>query len=288
MSKRQVGLFAAVLGACAFASAASAQVVDSQDFEESPYGDWLANGNQFVFPNGNPGQYIGVPYLDFWGVTLRQEAVASPMTGDLTVYPQLEVAVDFRMFALNNFNNEPIDPANFNLILEFVDYDNYATVYFVGPPLPQIADGWTRFTFSVPDTSQAALPPGWRGSGDEDPVTFEPRLPAGRTWQNVLQTVDEVRITTLEPGFFYGSNFWEAGFDNLLIEVPGGGGGCGSPDFDGDGDVGTDGDIEAFFACLSGTCCETCPPDADYNCDGDVGTDGDIEAFFRVLGGNPC
>ena len=27
---------------------------------------------------------------------------------------------------------------------------------------------------------------------------------------------------------------------------------------------------------------------ADFNHDGDLGTDADIEAFFRVLGGGPC
>jgi glucose/arabinose dehydrogenase len=62
---------------------------------------------------------------------------------------------------------------------------------------------------------------------------------------------------------------------------------CGRADFNGDGDVGTDADIEAFFACLGGTCCATCGT-ADFNGDGDVGTDGDIEAFFRVLGGGTC
>jgi hypothetical protein len=60
-----------------------------------------------------------------------------------------------------------------------------------------------------------------------------------------------------------------------------------SADFNGDGDVGTDADIEAFFACLSGTCCATCGS-ADFNGDGDVGTDADIESFFRVLGGGAC
>ncbi len=64
---------------------------------------------------------------------------------------------------------------------------------------------------------------------------------------------------------------------------------CGSADFDGDGDVGTDGDIEAFFACLGGSCCGTCfSGGADFNGDGDVGTDADIEAFFRVLAGGAC
>jgi|GEM_PF-897342 len=60
-----------------------------------------------------------------------------------------------------------------------------------------------------------------------------------------------------------------------------------SPDFNNDGDYGTDADIEAFFACLGGNCCPTCGS-ADFNADGDVGTDADIEAFFRVLGGGAC
>ncbi len=58
---------------------------------------------------------------------------------------------------------------------------------------------------------------------------------------------------------------------------------CGSADFNCDGDVGTDQDIEAFFAALSGG-----PGSADFNRDGDVGTDQDIEAFFRVLAGQSC
>ena len=62
---------------------------------------------------------------------------------------------------------------------------------------------------------------------------------------------------------------------------------CGSADFDGDGDTGTDADIEAFFACLAGNCCASCGS-SDFNRDGDSGTDADIEAFFRVLGGGAC
>jgi hypothetical protein len=64
---------------------------------------------------------------------------------------------------------------------------------------------------------------------------------------------------------------------------------CGTSDFNGDGDFGTDADIEAFFACLSGSCCGACFwGGADFNGDGDFGTDADIEAFFRVLSGGSC
>jgi Immunoglobulin domain/Lysyl oxidase len=60
-----------------------------------------------------------------------------------------------------------------------------------------------------------------------------------------------------------------------------------SADFNNDGDIGTDTDIEAFFACLAGTCCPACGS-ADFNADGDIGTDADIESFFRVLAGGAC
>jgi hypothetical protein len=64
---------------------------------------------------------------------------------------------------------------------------------------------------------------------------------------------------------------------------------CGSADFNCDGDFGTDQDIEAFFACLGGTCpAAPCTSTSDFNADGDFGTDQDIEAFFRVLAGGSC
>ena len=63
---------------------------------------------------------------------------------------------------------------------------------------------------------------------------------------------------------------------------------CGTADFNCDGDIGTDADIDAFFACLSGVCPRAVHERADFNGDGDVGTDADIEAFFRVLGGGTC
>jgi hypothetical protein len=64
---------------------------------------------------------------------------------------------------------------------------------------------------------------------------------------------------------------------------------CGSADFNCDGDTATDADIEAFFACLAGTCPGSpCQSSADFDGDGDSATDADIEAFFRVLAGGTC
>ena len=71
-----------------------------------------------------------------------------------------------------------------------------------------------------------------------------------------------------------------------LVPTPGR---CGTADFNCDGDVGTDADIESFFRCLAGSCPPPpCLNNADFNGDGDIGTDADIEAFFRVLAGLAC
>lgn len=58
---------------------------------------------------------------------------------------------------------------------------------------------------------------------------------------------------------------------------------AGPGDFNGDGDLGTDSDIEAFWKCLSGDC--GAHGTADFNNDGDMGTDADIAAFYRALAG---
>ncbi|HYE61520.1 MAG TPA: hypothetical protein VD997_05960 [Phycisphaerales bacterium] len=79
----------------------------------------------------------------------------------------------------------------------------------------------------------------------------------------------------------------EAATGYELRVVAGGSNPCWTADFNGDGDTGTDQDIEAFFACLGGNCCSTCGS-ADFNSDGDTATDQDIEAFFHVLGGGSC
>ncbi len=90
------------------------------------------------------------------------------------------------------------------------------------------------------------------------------------------------------------TQFFNGNWVSLPIDFPfklfgTAGAACGTADFDGDGDTGTDADIEAFFACLAGNCCATCfHLGADFNADGDVGTDADIEAFFRVLAGQDC
>jgi hypothetical protein len=108
---------------------------------------------------------------------------------------------------------------------------------------------------------------------------FEPRLDPGVPASQLA----ELRAQGIAAMHIEGPAYSVTYFESL-------GAACATPcfgDFNGDGDFGTDQDIEAFFACLSGACCAACGP-ADFNGDGDTGTDQDIEAFFRVLSGAAC
>jgi hypothetical protein len=70
---------------------------------------------------------------------------------------------------------------------------------------------------NIDNPSSATLPAGWGGYGAEDPVTFEPELPADRTFASVLASVDEIRFTTYVPGYFYGFTNFDLRFDNITV-----------------------------------------------------------------------
>jgi hypothetical protein len=109
--------------------------------------------------------------------------------------------------------------------------------------------------------------------GQSSMPTLNVNLPVG---------VHTITLTVFDNGSATGT-------DEVIITVTAPGGGCGTSDYNGDGDFGTDADIEAFFACLAGDCCPTCfSGGSDFNGDGDFGTDADIESFFRVLAGGNC
>jgi hypothetical protein len=279
--KRMNGWFAAAAAMCCAAGMAQADIVTAQDFEGDPstFDGWLCNGNQMQFWD-EYGAYIGVPYSDFWGVELRNETAGNPALGDLTVWTGgMTYSVDIRVFNLVNFFGDQMNPEWFPVVLEFVDYGNpddpfdNCSVYKVGPGLGQIEEHWKTFTWEVPDPSQAELPDGWGGTGAEDPNTFEPMLPEGRTYASVMASVDEVRVTTMVPGYFYGANFWEVGFDYVVVQ--GEVASC-PADFDGSGFVDTD-DFDAFVGAF-----EAGDDSADFDGTGFVDTD-DFDAFVGAF-----
>jgi hypothetical protein len=126
--------------------------------------------------------------------------------------------------------------------------------------------------------------------GDSAPNVGPFTLPANILMPSQTYTVSlyfSCRVHSEGAGFAGASS--DAGWDAITSATLSTVRTCGSSDFNGDGDFGTDQDIEAFFACLGGLCCQNCwSGGSDFNGDGDSGTDQDIEAFFRVLSGANC
>ena len=116
-----------------------------------------------------------------------------------------------------------------DLILEFRDFDNtvqgypYVSVWYDLGDLvdPDIGGSgqWETLSVTVADPTATDLPAGWGGYGDEDPVTFEPILPAFRTFADVLAGTDQVVLTTYRPGFFYGFTDFDVAVDNIALTI---------------------------------------------------------------------
>jgi uncharacterized membrane protein len=147
--------------------------------------------------------------------------------------------------------------------------------------LGSINGNWNNIAYGINNHRQIVGASGDRGFIYESGQIYDLNaLVVASSWPSAGWTVSDARAIS-DSGFIAGQATHGAQTFALLL-VPT----C-SADFNHDGDVGTDADIESFFACLSGSCCASCGS-ADFNGDGDVGTDADIEAFFRVLGGGTC
>ncbi len=181
---------------------------------------WSINGLQTVTATGgNPGKRLfwNDP-VDTFGIEART-ATHAAFIGDYSAKGDVRLSIDFQVNYIQFFGS----PVGRNLVVILFDDDNYggaapAYVWKSVGFLPGNGLAWTRFSADVLDATSDSLGAGWHGGGDEDPNTFEPVLPAGRTWANVLQGVDRVQFTTFEPGYFYGFTNFKLSIDNVAIE----------------------------------------------------------------------
>jgi hypothetical protein len=176
---------------------------------------WSVGGRDTISPvGGNPGANLDVELIDVFGADTRN-STNSEFLGDYTqLGGPLQVSVDIKINSITFFGTE----VPRELVVELVDYNPpgstypYVSVYKPLGTLSSELPGWRRYQALIDNPNSTTLPAGWGGTGDEDPVTFEPRLPVGRTFQSVLQSVDEIRFTTFVPGFFFG-------FTNFVMQV---------------------------------------------------------------------
>lgn len=216
-------------------------------------------GNSVIKPSGgNPGAHLHGIFVDFFGITYFNDS--PPWVDDFSQYDSVSVSCDVLVESITFFGQE----VSRNWVLEFRDLDDPPVGYpwvAVWTVMGQISAGdtWDTLSVTIDDPSSAELPPGWGGSGAEDPNTFEPILPPGRTFADVLANADRIVLTSLQQGVVYGFTNFDIRLDNItLVTVAGDGGVPG--DVNGDGQV----DFSDLLAVLAAWGpCDACPEDVD-------------------------
>jgi len=156
--------------------------------------------------------------IENFGVTFANSSNAN-FIGDYTRTAGFELSLDVFTKSIV-FDGHQVSR---DLVVELRDHDNapdglpYVSVWAKLGTLSASTGGWQTLSITVGDTSASSLPSGWGGTGAEDPVTFEPKLPSDRSFADVLAGIDEIAFTTFTPGFVYGFTKFDVAVDNISI-----------------------------------------------------------------------
>lgn len=156
-------------------------------------------GSSIEPTGGNPGANWHTIFNDF-GLTFR--TAAPEFVNDYTAHGSVTLSFDLKVNDISFFGSPVTRP----ILFELRDSDAaapgfpWASVWFKLDDVGADRYGdWTHLSVTIADPRSATLPDGWGGYGAEDPVTFEPTLPPGVTFDQILAGFDELAITTLQP-----------------------------------------------------------------------------------------
>lgn len=173
---------------------------------------------------GNPADHLQFTMVDTFGISLKNDTNADVL-GDYSRFGgAVQLSVDVKVESI--FYAFGAGEVPRNLVVELMDYNPdgsdypWTSVWYNLGEISSFLPGWRTLGVTIADPTATALPTGWGGYGAEDPTTFEPILPADRTFASVLASVDEIRFTTYEPGYFYGFTNFDVRFDNVVVASP--------------------------------------------------------------------
>ncbi|QJE01228.1 PEP-CTERM sorting domain-containing protein [Massilia forsythiae] len=221
-------VFAAAVLAAASAAALASPISTTVDFSNGQQG-WDAgppfDGNQGVWIDASLGN--GAPALHtvnpetfgvHWSTTGNQAFI-----GNYGASASVTLGIDVLANSIVYLGRE----VHRRLVVELRDYDDpyqdmpYTSVWYDLGEIGADKGGWQHLSVTIGDTAAAALPAGWGGYGN---TVDEPSLPPGRSFADVLASVDEISFTTFVPGYFYGWTAYDIAVDNIAIsadaEVP--------------------------------------------------------------------
>lgn len=167
---------------------------------------------------GNPGEHLEFIMVDTFGVNLHNDSNPAVL-GDYARFGTVTLGVDVKAESIQYFGSE----VERHVVVELLDLNApgsdypWTSVWYDLGTISAAQNAWQTFSVTIADPTATALPAGWGGYGAEDPVTFEPILPADRTFASVLASVDEVRFTTFVPGYFYGFTNYDLRYDNVNV-----------------------------------------------------------------------
>lgn len=209
-----------VLGIATILAALGAAVswADVTTFDNGTEGWSVSGRDDIVLTGGNPGANMDVILIDVFGADIRNTTNPA-FQGDYTALGPFTLTVDIRTDSIT-FGTQQVSR---ELIVELRDNTPSSAGFpyvSVWASLGELRanpgqNSWQTYSINVMDPTATELPPGWGGIGDEDPVTFEPILPADRTFADVLASVDELHFTTFVPGFAFGFTNFEMAVDNV-------------------------------------------------------------------------
>ena len=207
-------LTAAVLSTSAFA--------DLTTFDNGTEGWSVSGRDTLAATGGNPGYNMDVDVIDVFGADIRNTTNPA-FAGDFSAMGQLRFTVDIRTDGIYYFGQQ----VTRDLVVELRDNTPssagypYVSVWAYLGELDQDVSGWQTYSIDILDPTATDLPAGWGGYGDEDPHTYEPILPADRTFADVLASVDEIHFTTFVPGYFFGFTDFYMSVDNVgFVTIP--------------------------------------------------------------------
>lgn len=213
MKKRLSMVLLSLVSATALAAPSSTTVTFSKGTEgwagagDGIGGSWVAST-----PGRNgSAYYTTVP--DTFGLTWTTNSNQA-FLGDYGQARSVTIGIDMKVNSII-FQGKQVER---HLVVELRDYDNpyngmpYTSVWYDLGPIGRKMGNWQHMSVTIPDTKAVALPAGWGGYGSGDVS-----LPPGRTFANVLASVDEVAFTTYVPGYFYGYTSYDVVVDNISI-----------------------------------------------------------------------
>ncbi len=217
MGSRSITTAAAAAGLLVFAGSAAAVTTTFDNGLEG----WSASGRTNISPTGgNPGANLDNLLVEVFGADVRNETNPA-FIGDLSRYGQIEFSIDVKINSITSpFGGGELSRDFGVALTDFETGQPPVGVFFqLGTLDATVNDEWTTYSVVIDDPFSTELPAGWVGFGDEDPDTFEPILPADRTFASVVQNVERLSFTTFVPGFFFGFTNFDIQVDNITVRT---------------------------------------------------------------------